>query len=50
MAEHHEASEYRHGQMDITEHKKMFNAFVKFWIYQAIAIVGLLILLALLYV
>lgn len=49
MAEHHEASEYRHGQMDIAEHQKMFASFVKFWIYQVVAIVGLLIFLALFY-
>ncbi len=41
-----EPGEYRPGQMDITEHQKMFGKFVWFWIYQVAAVLAILIFLA----
>ena len=39
-------AEYEHGKMDITERQQMFEKFVKFWIYQAVAVIAILIFLA----
>ena len=40
-------AEHEHGKMDITEQKQMFDKFVKFWVYQAVAVIAILIFLAL---
>lgn len=40
-------ADYERGKMDITEQKQMFDKFVKFWIYQAVAVIAILIFLAL---
>lgn len=51
MAEHHEhhASEHAHvhGQMDIAEHERMFDAFIRFWVLVFGVSIGILIFLAL---
>jgi len=39
-------ADHVHGKMDISDHKKTFEGFIKFWVYHAIAIVVILILLA----
>lgn len=45
-AEHH-AAEHRHGEMDITEHKKTFEGFIKFWVVLFGGSAAILIFLAL---
>jgi hypothetical protein len=40
-------AEYEHGKMDITEHERMFDAFVRFWVYLFAGAIGVLIFLAL---
>lgn len=48
MAEHHHpTTEHVPGTMDITEHEKMFAAFMKFWVYVFGAAILALIFLAL---
>lgn len=46
VAEGEHPGEYRHGEMDITEHEKMFERFVRFWVWQVVAVVAILIFLA----
>lgn len=46
MAEH-QAAEHKHGEMDIAEHQRMFDAFIRFWIYLFGGAIGVLIFLAL---
>jgi hypothetical protein len=43
----HDVAEHRHGEMDITEHKKTFEGFIKFWVYLFGASAAILIFLAL---
>lgn len=40
-------AEYKHGDMDITEHEKTFSGFIHFWIYLFGASIAILIFLAL---
>lgn len=40
-------ADFEHGKMDISEKKQMFDRFVRFWIYQAAAVIAILIFLAL---
>jgi uncharacterized membrane protein len=30
--DHHAGEEHRHGGMDITEHEKTFEGFIRFWV------------------
>ena len=46
MAEH-QAAEHKHGEMDIADHQRMFDAFIRFWIYLFGGAIGVLIFLAL---
>ncbi len=43
MADHHD---YKHGEMDITDQKRTFDGFVRFWIYLFGTSIGILIFLA----
>lgn len=47
MAEHHPTTEHVPGTMDISEHEKMFAAFMRFWVYLFGAAIFVLIFLAL---
>lgn len=51
MAEHHntDAPEHAHvhGEMDIAEHERMFEAFLHFWVLVFGVSIGILIFLAL---
>ncbi|MTH62865.1 aa3-type cytochrome c oxidase subunit IV [Paracoccus shanxieyensis] len=47
MASHHEVTEHKHGEMDITDHQKTFAGFVKVSTYTAIAAIVVLIFMAL---
>jgi hypothetical protein len=40
------ATEHKHGTMDITEQKRTFEGFIKFWIYLAATVIAILIFLA----
>jgi hypothetical protein len=40
-------AEHKHGEMDIEEHKQMFDKFVHFWFYLFLGAAAVLILLAL---
>lgn len=46
-APEHHAAEHRHGEMDITEHKKTFEGFIKFWVVVFGGSAAILIFLAL---
>jgi hypothetical protein len=46
MAEH-EAAEHKHGQMDIEEHQKTFDGFLRFWVLVFGSSILVLIFLAL---
>ncbi len=39
--------EHRHGEMDIKEHQRMFESFIKFWVLLFGVSAGILIFLAL---
>lgn len=39
-------TEHKHGEMDITEHERTFDGFLKFWVYVFSAAIGILIFLA----
>lgn len=41
------AEEHKHGSMDITEQKKVFEGFVRFSVWGAIVSIGVLVFLAL---
>jgi hypothetical protein len=41
------AEEYKHGEMDITEHEKTFQGFIKFFVWLFGISIGILIFLAL---
>ncbi len=43
----HHGAEYVRGQMDITEHKKTFEGFIKFWVIVFGGSAAILIFLAL---
>lgn len=48
MAEHqHATAEHSDNRVDLAERQKMFENFIKFWIYHAVAISAILIFLAL---
>jgi Bacterial aa3 type cytochrome c oxidase subunit IV len=40
-------AEYKHGSMDVEEHERTFQAFIRFWVYVFGAAIGILIFLAL---
>jgi Bacterial aa3 type cytochrome c oxidase subunit IV len=42
-------AEYERGNMDIGEHEKTFEGFIKFWIYLSAAVIVVLIFLAMFY-
>lgn len=42
----HGAAPHKHGEMDITEQKRMFGAFIRFWVLVFGASAGVLIFLA----
>lgn len=46
MATHHEVTEHKHGEMDITEHEKTFEGFIRFFAYLFGASIAILIFLA----
>lgn len=47
MAEHMDhAPAHKHGEMDITEHRKTFDAFLRFWVVVFGVSAGILIFLA----
>lgn len=46
MAEHDSTTEYVHGNMDISDHEKTFEGFLKFWVYVFGASIAILIFLA----
>ncbi len=39
-------AEHEHGEMDITEHEKTFEGFIRFWVYLFGASIAILIFLA----
>lgn len=41
------ADEYRHGEMDVTEHEKTFQGFIRFFVWLFGISIGILIFLAL---
>jgi hypothetical protein len=43
----HDAAEHRHGEMDITDHQKTFEGFLRFWVLVFGGSIFILILLAL---
>jgi hypothetical protein len=48
MAEHAEhGTGHRHGEMDVEEHQKTFDGFVRFWVYLFGGAILILIFLAL---
>lgn len=49
MAEHHDPqpTEHVHGEMDISEHEKTFEGFIRFWVLVFGVSIGILIFLAL---
>ncbi|TRW99315.1 aa3-type cytochrome c oxidase subunit IV [Paracoccus sp. M683] len=47
MATHHEVTEYKPGEMDITEHKKTFAGFIKLSTWVVIISLGVLVFMAL---
>lgn len=40
-------SDHKHGEMDISDHEKTFDGFVKFTTYSVVVIIGILVFLAL---
>lgn len=40
-------AEYKHGSMDITDHEKTFDGFVRFTMWVAVIAIGILVFLAL---
>jgi hypothetical protein len=40
-------TEHKHGEMDVTEHQKVYSGFIKFGLYVGIFSIFLLIFLAL---
>ncbi|SMO76875.1 aa3-type cytochrome c oxidase subunit IV [Paracoccus laeviglucosivorans] len=47
MASHHEVTEHKHGEMDITDHQKTFAGFIKVSTWVAGLSIGVLIFMAL---
>ncbi len=47
MADHSGAGDYKHGEMDITDHQKTFDGFIRFWIFVFGGAIAILIFLAL---
>lgn len=47
MATHHEVTEYKQGEMDITEHKKTFAGFIRLSTWVVILSFVVLVFLAL---
>ncbi|WP_299840923.1 aa3-type cytochrome c oxidase subunit IV [uncultured Paracoccus sp.] len=47
MATHHEVTEHKHGEMDITQHQKTFAGFVKLSTWVVIISLGVLVFMAL---
>ncbi len=47
MATHHEITEHKHGEMDITEHRKTFAGFVRLSTWVVILSIVVLVFLAL---
>lgn len=45
MAEH-QVAEHKHGEMDIADHQKTFDAFLRFWVYLFGGAIAVLIFLA----
>lgn len=46
MAEHHSTTDHVHGTMDISDHEKTFEGFLKFWVYVFGVSIAILIFLA----
>lgn len=40
-------AEHEHGEMDVTEHERTFEGFLRFWVYLFGAALAILIFLAL---
>jgi len=40
-------AEHEHGEMDVSEQERTFDAFLKFWVYVFAAAIAILIFLAL---
>ena len=47
MATHHEVTEHKHGEMDITEHEKTFAGFIRLSTWVVIVSLGILVFMAL---
>ncbi len=47
MARHHEITEHKYGEMDITEHKKTFAGFIKLGTWVTVLSIVVLIFMAL---
>ncbi|MDS9467100.1 aa3-type cytochrome c oxidase subunit IV [Paracoccus sp. MBLB3053] len=47
MASHHEITEHKHGEMDISEHQKTFAGFIKAATWVSGLAIGVLIFMAL---
>lgn len=47
MATHHEVTEHKHGEMDITEHEKTFAGFIRLSTWVVIVSLGVLVFMAL---
>jgi hypothetical protein len=39
-------AEHKHGEMDITDHQKTFEGFIRFFVYLFTASLGILVFLA----
>jgi hypothetical protein len=47
MASHHEITEHKHGEMDISHHEKTFAGFIKFSVWTCVLAIGVLTFMAL---
>lgn len=47
MATHHEVTDHKQGSMDIREHQKTFDGFIRACIWVTVLSIGVLIFLAL---
>ncbi|MDO5528644.1 MAG: aa3-type cytochrome c oxidase subunit IV [Paracoccus sp. (in: a-proteobacteria)] len=47
MAQHHEITDHKHGTMDVTEHERTFDGFIRLLIWGAVSSLAVVIFLAL---
>ena len=43
----HDVAHHQHGSMDVADHQRTFNGFVRFMMWNAIAVIAVLIFMAL---